>query len=178
MSISLLNTHLFLKRNLSKAYRDAYLNPPIPQNKSIKRIGFGYTVSSVVDKSRKILSIDTSKTPPIFIAIDIDGVAFCRSINERYFLLISEYCAKVSCDIPLSLRILRLRNKCVFSSDIDKYAQTSYEANFGEKPAGDITKIKASEIPDFDILFGGFPCQAFSICGLRKGLRTFLHKSL
>ena len=64
---------------------------------------------------------------------------------------------------------LRLKGECVFSSDIDKYAQTSYEANFGERPAGDITKIEASEIPDFDILFGGFPCQAFSICGLQKG---------
>ena len=64
---------------------------------------------------------------------------------------------------------LGLEGKCVFSSDIDKYAQESYEANFGEKPAGDITKIEASEIPDFDILFGGFPCQAFSICVLQKG---------
>ncbi|MBY0759796.1 DNA (cytosine-5-)-methyltransferase [Sellimonas caecigallum] len=64
---------------------------------------------------------------------------------------------------------LGLEGKCVFSSDIDKYAQESYEANFGEKPAGDITKIEASEIPDFDFLFAGFPCQAFSICGLQKG---------
>ena len=64
---------------------------------------------------------------------------------------------------------LGLEGQCVFSSDIDKYAQESYEANFGERPSGDITKIEASEIPDFDILFGGFPCQAFSICGLQKG---------
>lgn len=64
---------------------------------------------------------------------------------------------------------LGLVGECVFSSDIDKYAQESYAANFGEKPAGDITKIAASEIPSFDLLFGGFPCQAFSICGLRKG---------
>lgn len=64
---------------------------------------------------------------------------------------------------------LGVSGKCVFSSDIDKYAQDSYEANFGERPAGDITKIAASEIPDFDILFGGFPCQAFSICGLQRG---------
>ena len=54
---------------------------------------------------------------------------------------------------------------CVFSSDIDKYAQESYEANFGEKPFGDITKIN-----DHDILFGGFPCQPFSIIGQMKGL--------
>lgn len=57
----------------------------------------------------------------------------------------------------------------MFSSDIDKYAQQAYEANFGEKPVGDITKVDAESIPDFDLLFGGFPCQAFSICGLMKG---------
>ncbi|WP_405318630.1 DNA (cytosine-5-)-methyltransferase [Ruminococcus sp.] len=64
---------------------------------------------------------------------------------------------------------LGLKGECVFSSDIDKYAQQSYKANFGEKPYGDIKKIDAADIPDFDILFGGFPCQAFSICGLQKG---------
>ena len=64
---------------------------------------------------------------------------------------------------------LNITGECVFSSDIDKYAQLSYQANFGELPTGDITKVDAKDIPDFDILFGGFPCQAFSICGNMKG---------
>jgi DNA (cytosine-5)-methyltransferase 1 len=59
--------------------------------------------------------------------------------------------------------------KCEFSSEIDRYAQTTYTANFGEIPSGDITKIQSTDIPDHDILLGGFPCQAFSQAGLKKG---------
>src|SRR3989344_389832 len=59
--------------------------------------------------------------------------------------------------------------ECVFSSEWDSSAQKTYHANFGEIPHGDITKISAKEIPKFNILVAGFPCQPFSSIGKRQG---------
>jgi DNA (cytosine-5)-methyltransferase 1 len=59
--------------------------------------------------------------------------------------------------------------QCVFSSEIDAHAREIYFNNFGETPAGDIREIDIKNIPNFDILLAGFPCQPFSIAGEKKG---------
>lgn len=71
------------------------------------------------------------------------------------------------------IALQNLGGKCVYSSEFDAKAQESYLANYGEMPFGDITKESTkSYIPQhFDILCGGFPCQAFSLAGHRLGFK-------
>lgn len=59
--------------------------------------------------------------------------------------------------------------QCVYSNEWDKYANSVYRRHYGECDSRDIRTVEASEIPDFDLLCGGFPCQAFSVAGKRGG---------
>ena len=68
------------------------------------------------------------------------------------------------------LALKSLGAECVLACDIDEKCREMYEKNFGIKPKEDITKLDAADIPDFDILCGGFPCQAFSHAGKQGGL--------
>lgn len=68
------------------------------------------------------------------------------------------------------LALKSLGGECVLACDIDEKCRKVYKDNFGIEPKEDITKLNEQEIPDFDILCGGFPCQAFSHAGKQGGL--------
>ena len=65
----------------------------------------------------------------------------------------------------------KLDGKCVLASEVDRFCVKNYEANFGDRPAGDICRIKTDQIPQHDLLVGGFPCQPFSSSGNGLGVK-------
>lgn len=125
-------------------------------------------------------------------ALDLDG---CKNFSQKCAMLINRglYDIKHKSSVlkktsNTSIKFIDLfagiggirkgfedkNTECVFSSEWDKYAAQTYEANYGEKPYGDITKINEKDIPDHDILLAGFPCQPFSNIGKRQG---FAHET-
>ncbi|MFR8062269.1 MAG: DNA (cytosine-5-)-methyltransferase, partial [Lancefieldella rimae] len=68
----------------------------------------------------------------------------------------------------IRLPFQELGGRCVFSCEWDKFAQKTYRMNYGETPAGDIRQVVSEDLPDFDVLLAGFPCQPFSLAGVSK----------
>jgi len=66
-------------------------------------------------------------------------------------------------------KLMGAKPECMLSSDIDGPCGEAYEANFGERPFGDIAQLNTKKIPSHDLLLAGFPCQPFSIIGHQKG---------
>lgn len=102
---------------------------------------------------------------------------FELGINQAYENLARHELSQQNTDIPghsPNSEGLRQRRKqdavCVGYCEIDKYAIATYQSHFPNHiNYGDITAINADTLPDFELLVGGFPCQAFSVAGLRKG---------
>lgn len=89
---------------------------------------------------------------------------------EKKFKFIDLFCGIGGFRVALE----SIGGECVFSAEINDHACKMYEANFGDNPKCDITKLDEKTIPDFDILCAGFPCQPFSISGKKEG---FLDKT-
>ncbi len=85
--------------------------------------------------------------------------------NKKDFTFIDLFAGIGGIRIPFE----ELGGECVFTSEFDNFAQETYKENFGDFPSGDITKIDEKDIPPFNILLAGFPCQPFSNAGLKKG---------
>jgi hypothetical protein len=77
-----------------------------------------------------------------------------------------------------SLQTEDTKYKCVFACDIDDNVRKIYKENYGITPEGDINNINIENIPDFDILCGGFPCQPFSIAGKKEGFEDKIKGNL
>ncbi|MBX3360461.1 MAG: DNA cytosine methyltransferase [Phycisphaeraceae bacterium] len=96
---------------------------------------------------------------------DPDGLASIQEVNWSSFRTIDLFAGIGG----IRLGFQEVGGRGVFASEWDQLAAVTYEANFGEKPHGDITQVDPRDIPDHDVLLAGFPCQPFSIIGERKG---------
>lgn len=90
-------------------------------------------------------------------------------ISTNAPLKFMDFCAGIGAG---RLGLENLGMECVGFSEIDKRAEKTYRLFFGEneKNYGDLMKIKTNELPDFDLMIAGFPCQTFSVIGQRKGM--------
>ena len=95
-----------------------------------------------------------------------DNRPFAKEVADPKFKFIDLFAGIGGIRIPFQEQ----GGQCVFTSEWDHFAQKTYQMNFGGEIYGDITEVNINEdIPDFDILLGGFPCQPFSQAGLHKG---------
>ncbi len=116
----------------------------------------------------KIKGIGQVKALQIYSAINLVKRFENEKINTKR-LTFMDFCAGVGGG---RLALDNLDMQCVGFSEIDKNAEKTYRLLFNDKSRnfGDLTKINADKLPDFDVMIAGFPCQAFSVLGKRKGI--------
>ena len=116
-----------------------------------------------IEEGEKLIAADSALQQLLF---EVESVPFPTPEKPKFTFI--DLFAGIG---GFRIALQNLGGKCLFTSEWDKEAQRTYRANFGEVPFGDITKEETkSYIPDnFDVLCGGFPCQAFSIAGKRGG---------
>lgn len=119
------------------------------------------TSSTFSKKCRELIGVGIN-----YVNKTLDG-----SANEIKFIDLFCGLGGIRIGFEQALKKLNLQGKCVFSSDIKPAAIATYERNFGENPRCDITKVNPVNLPNFDFLLAGFPCQAFSQAGLGLGFQ-------
>ena len=139
-----------------------FLTPPM-RNHCLSRFDAALTQKKV-SQIRKTSLVDQSRLP-----IDWAEIPFPPHKKPKFRFI--DLFAGIG---GFRIAMQELGGQCVFSSEWDKYAKKTYEANFGEVPFGDIRKISERDIPDHEILCAGFPCQPFSLAGVsaRNSLHT------
>ncbi|QAT62976.1 DNA (cytosine-5-)-methyltransferase [Acidilutibacter cellobiosedens] len=117
--------------------------------------------TSFSEKCRKLLEMGVDK-----LESELN-----QETNEVTYIDLFSGLGGIRIGFEQALNEFGLKGKCVFSSDIKPSAIKAYEFNFGENPECDVTKINPTNLPNFDFLLAGFPCQAFSQAGLGLGFQ-------
>lgn len=153
----------------------------LTQTELSNKIGISRRALSSIEKSSSVPSVDIALKIAAVLNTTVEELFWTNPPNPIASALVEEtrsangkWDTFTFIDLFAGIGGIRLGfesvgGQCVFSSEFDEDACRTYEANFGEHPSGDITKIDAGDIPDFDILLAGFPCQAFSIIGKKEG---------
>jgi DNA (cytosine-5)-methyltransferase 1 len=156
--------------NIAKNIQKFRTQKGLTQRQFAKLSGITYSTITKLESNayqnptiETLLRIAESLAIPVGELIDIERSVSKESGNSRFTFI--DLFAGVG---GIRLAFSRHGGKSVFSSEIDTFAAKTYEANFNEIPTGDITKVSEADIPDHDILLGGFPCQPFSIAGVSK----------